>query len=150
MRVRIARSQDFTAVIDLAERGYVETRYARYPFSRDRLEKLAALIMERPDELVLLVAEHNDEIVGFLCGLISDHYFAAVKYATSMALYVAPAHRGSFAAPLLVRRFEREARARGAAEVMLAVTSGVHSAATTRFYDALGYGVLGAVTVKYL
>lgn len=150
MNVRLATVYDLPQVYALAEAAYGESRYRRHPLRREKFERLAELAEQQPDAVLLLVAEHGDSIVGFMCGIVTEHYFADMIYATNLALYVAPAARGSRACLIMIRQFEREARRRGAAEVMLGVTSGVHPERTARLYNALGYETVGALTVKYI
>lgn len=105
----------------------------------------------QPDAVICMLCETAaGEIVGLYCGLITTHHLADMVYATNLALYVVPAYRGSSACLRLVRAFEKEARNRGAVEIMLGATSNVRAQRTERLYNALGYRTVGALTVKYL
>lgn len=151
MRARLAQTaDDFQAVYALAERGYAESRYGRYPLRVEKFERLGQLCQHEPDVVLCVIVEEGAEIVGFLCGIVADHYFADARYATNLSLYVAPEHRGSAAAALLIVRFEREAAERGANEVMLAASSGIEPERTVNLYNAMGYQTVGGLTVKYL
>lgn len=150
MGIRWVMRSDIPRLVELAASALLETRYARYPLDA---EKVKALIHRAVDdqEIVVLVSVDADNVAqGFLAGVITEHYFLQMRYATNIALYVAPTLRGSRCAARLIREFERVARALGANEVMLGATSGSHMSRTAAFYDALGYQLVGAVTVKYM
>lgn len=150
MAARLHTAADLPQVYALAERAYLEARYNRHPLRKEKFARLAELAENQPDSVVLLVAENGGKLVGFMCGIVTEHYFADMVYATNLALYVTPEARGSHACLNLLRLFEQEARARGASEIMLGVTSGVQQERTARLYNALGYETVGALTVKYI
>lgn len=143
---------DVEQLIVLAGEAFTGTRYARYPVSPTKCRRIAELTEQSDEVLVLVAADEMDRPVGFLAGLISEHYFADMVYATNLALYVSPEARGGRVAIKLIRHFERLARARGAQEIVLGVTAGVGAGIfrTEKFYNALGYETIGASTVKYL
>jgi predicted GNAT superfamily acetyltransferase len=143
--VRPATPEDTEQLIALAGDVFNGTRYSRYTFNADKCRRLGQL-----EGMVLLVAvDAADRPVGFLAGVITDHYFADMVYATNIALVVSQEARGSRAALKLVREFERVAKARGADEIVLGVTAGYHAPRIEKFYNALGYSTVGALTVKY-
>jgi len=80
-----------------------------------------------------LVAEDSAGLVGYLLG--SDHYafFANGRVANVEEIYISPANRRQGIGRELMRRFERWALARGAAQVT------VSTRRASAFYVALGY-----------
>jgi GNAT superfamily N-acetyltransferase len=151
MRVRHATRWDIPRIVQLATVAFAEARYGRYAFNAEKAERMILDSIDN-DDIAVLVVEHDSigAPFGFLAGIVTEHYFADTIYATNIALYVSPNRRGSRAAYRLVREFERVARAKGASEIMLGVTSGVGARRTERFYNALGYSTVGALTVKYI
>jgi predicted GNAT superfamily acetyltransferase len=63
-------------------------------------------------------------------------------------VYVTPTRRGGIAARMLIDAFERWARDKGAARVLLGITTGVRTDATETFYNKLGYNTVGVLTIK--
>jgi GNAT superfamily N-acetyltransferase len=100
-------------------------------------------------DFLCLVAVQEGDVVGLLYGIVTEHFFADMCYATNVMLYVAPEARGSWAVVKLIRRFERESRARGADEILIGNTSGINAARTVQLYARLGYHPVGANAVKY-
>jgi GNAT superfamily N-acetyltransferase len=149
MNIRLAKPDDMPAVFELAERGYRESRYNRYPLRPEKFQNLADLAEAEPDSVLCVVAEETG-IIGMLCAIVTEHYFADMVYATNLALYVDPDSRGKLVAPKMIRGFERAARVRGVDEIMLGATFGVESDRTLRLFNALGYETIGGLTVKYI
>lgn len=151
MNVRLATAEDLRAVIGLSERAHGEApHYRRSRFVREKIEQLGEGAVGGNPGLVLLVAERGGEIVGYLFGVVSEHYFSDALYAASISLYVAPEARGGRAAFRLLQRFEAEARARGAGQIQLGASVDAFAPAALRLYRALGYTVVGTLVVKYL
>lgn len=150
MHIRRATRWDIPQLVALAGDAFSEARYARYPFSADKARQIVHMAQDSDNIFVFVAVDADDRPVGFLAALITEHYFADMIYATNIALYVSPEARGSRAAFKLVREFERVARAKGAAEILLGVTSGVQAQRTVEFYNRLGFQTVGALTVKYI
>jgi GNAT superfamily N-acetyltransferase len=149
MHIRFANQFDIEHIVRLSRAAINESRYARYGIVEAKIETLVNASLES-DELVALLAVDGDDVpFGFLGGIVSHHYFADMKYATNLVVYVSPEARGSRAAIKLIREFERVAKERGADEIMLGVTAGFHAPRIEKFYNALGYQTVGALTVKY-
>lgn len=94
------------------------------------------------------VAVDNDNVIGFLIGSLSEYGFHTDLFAYDRLVYVTPDRRGGIAARTLVTEFERWAKQKGAARVLLGVTTGTRNKATERFYNKLGYETVGVLTMK--
>jgi ribosomal protein S18 acetylase RimI-like enzyme len=149
MITRLATMADMDVVLALAARAHAEGRYGRYPMSHAKASYLF-MRAQTEQEFFCVVAEQQNELVGFMVGLVCEHFFSNMTYATNIALYVTPEQRGSWAAAKLIRTFEREADARGAHEILIGAASDIKPARVLRFYHALGYQPVGANAVKYL
>ena len=69
---------------------------------------------------VMLVAEADSEVVGFLGGVAVPLWFDALDWtAAELAWWIDPEHRGGSTAARLVRAFEQWAKDRGLARVVL-------------------------------
>lgn len=99
---------------------------------------------------VVLVAESNGEVVGMMAGFALEHFFSTDITASDVVVYVVPEARGTSAAARLIRAFEQWAVDKGASEIMLGVSTEVHSERTAAFYGRLGYPHSGHVVLKRL
>jgi GNAT superfamily N-acetyltransferase len=149
MRARLAVEADIGVVGALSRDAHEEGRYSRYPMNEDKVYSLFHLAL-RGEDFFCVVVEHEYNIVGLMYGVVTDHFFSDMRYAANVALYVTPKFRGTWAAPHLVREFERVAIERGANEILIGNASGVDAVRTVEFYHALGYQPVGANCVKYI
>lgn len=85
------------------------------------------------------VAERGGAVVGMACLRLLPCLCDDTPFAELTELYVDPAHHRHGVGRALVRRIEDEARAQGAAELML-ITAWRNTRAHT-FYHALGFGL---------
>jgi GNAT superfamily N-acetyltransferase len=92
-----------------------------------------------------LVAEEDGRVVGMLGGYLTDYFFCDETVACDMALFVEKDYRLGTAAVRLIQAFRDWARARGAREVCLAVSTAVNIDVTGRFYEKMGFARVGAV-----
>jgi GNAT superfamily N-acetyltransferase len=136
-------------VLALSRYAHAEGRYSRYLMNADKVDQLFNLAL-RGEDFFCVVVEHEGNIVGLMYGVVTDHFFSDMRYAANVALYVTPKLRGTWAAPHLVREFERVAVERGANEILIGTASGVDAVRTVEFYHALGYQPVGANCVKYI
>jgi GNAT superfamily N-acetyltransferase len=150
MKARIVTEQDREAVYTLSKNAHAEGRYSRYPIHMAKVESLFNRAIEDKDFFCIVAEDGSGQLVGFFYGLVVEHFFSNMRYAMNAALYVEPAFRGSWAARMLVRKFEQIAIERGADEIMIGATSDINPARVVSFYYALGYQPVGANCVKYI
>lgn len=136
--IRTATHEDIPRLIELGEQMHVESRFARLPFDRDKVQALFAHLIESPDGL-LLVADADGVLVGGFAGYVVEHYFARTKVASDFGLFIEPASRGGMTAPRLLKAYIEWAKAQGAVMIQAGITTGVHVEQTTRLYEKLGF-----------
>lgn len=140
----------------MSQRAHDEApHYRRSRYVREKVEQLGEGAVGGNPGLVLLVAERRGphgsyELAGYMFGVVAEHYYSDDLYAASISLYVAPEARGGRAAYQLLKRFEAEARARGALQIQLGASVEAFAPAALRLYRALGYTIAGTLVVKYL
>lgn len=111
-------------------------RYSALSFSVD---KATHLIKTLTDQGGLFVAIKNDEVIGFIAGVVVEHFLSHDTFACDIGVFVLPEHRGGTSFLRLVKTFEQWAKERGAQEIQLGVSTGVHPEQTVRMYERLGY-----------
>lgn len=147
--LRMAVLSDLPQLLGLAHVMHAESRYAAWPLSEVRVADLIASLIQSPDGVVL-VADDGGQIVGGMVGMVSEHWFTETRHASEFALFIEPARRGGSLALRILRRFEDEARARGAAVLHMGITTGVAAERTARLYEHMGCELFGPVYMKEL
>ena len=94
------------------------------------------------------MARDGDGFYGAIIGMITEEIFGDDLIACDLGLFVSPSKRGSSAAPQLVEALEHWAKSAGAKEIHLAQSTGIEVNRTRRFYEGMGYEVVGVVTRK--
>jgi len=82
---------------------------------------------------LILVAEVDSMLVGYLLGFDHVAFFANGRVAGVEEIYVKPDHRGNGLGKALMQEFENWAESRGSAQV------GVCTRRASEFYKAVGY-----------
>jgi len=112
------------------------------------IAKIRALVTS-PATLVQL-AFVEDQIAGFVCGVVHESVFNTTKRVSDIGLYVAPEYRSSEIAAVLIEHLETWAMRQGASQIWLGQTTGDNPRVVERFYNRLGYKTKGFNCLKEL
>lgn len=134
MRVRPARLADLAALVALEQRSFATDRLTRRQFRHHLLGRGNSL---------LLVAVAGGRLHGNALVL----FRAGARLARLYSIVVAPEARGRGTGERLLRRVERESRARGAGELALEVRQ--DNAAAIAMYERRGYRRVGDKPAYY-
>lgn len=146
--VRRATAADVDALVEMGRAMHAESpRYRDKTFSADKLRQLAAHLSAHPEQGAVLVAAGPDGAVGMFVGILGERWFGTDRYATDLAVYVKPEHRGTSAFLRLVRAAERWAAECGVEEIDLGVSTGTDTEHTVHAYQRLGYTLLATRVV---
>ncbi len=145
MQIRRVTTEDIDEVLELGVLMHAESAYRFLPFDRDKVRRLLLSYAETPETRCMLAAEENGRIVGVFVGYLTDYFFCGEKLAMDVVLYVGRKYRGSSAARRLLRAFCDWARARGACEVCLGVSTDVNAERTGKFYERMGFVRVGGI-----
>jgi len=142
MLVRLAGEKDFAAICELAAAMRAESpRFSALDYSEEKVYNLVRYLVLKPGAGGILVAEHSGKIIGMLAFIVQEHFFGSDRFASDLAFYIAPEHRGGMAFVRLVRGFEEVAADMGVDEKLLGVSTGVHPERTVSAMTRLGYEV---------
>ena len=145
MFIRPGKHDDIAQLIELGERMHRESAYAFLPFDHGKVTQFMTGYMDNPETHCGLVAEEGGVIVGMLAGYLTDYFFCDEKVACDMVLYVDRESRGSSAAMRLIYAFRDWARACGARELCLGVSTEINPETTGRFYEKMGLSRSGGL-----
>ena len=135
--IRHANLADVERLAELARDMHAESRFRDLDFNLDKVVVLFAGLVEQENGL-LLAAERDGVLVGFLAGGIGEDYFGDDRFSFEYGVYVAPEHRGSMAGPHLVREFLSWSEERGARYKNMAITTDITTERTGALYVRLG------------
>ena len=135
--IRHATLADVERLAELARDMHAESRFRELNFNLDKVVVLFAGLVEEENGL-LLAAERDGDLVGFVAGGIGEDYFGDDRFSFEYGVYVAPAHRGSMAGPHLAREFLRWSDERGARYKNMAISTDITTDRTGALYERLG------------
>ena len=113
-------------------------------------EKQKILQLFKNPNAVAFIALENNQIVGFISGIVHEYFFSNRKRVSDLGFFVLPEYRGSRVALKLVKLLEAWAIEKNANELHLGQTTGLDIDKTKRFYERLGFKTVGFNTVKHL
>lgn len=140
MKVREATLLDVPWLLELAQRYSEEVGdYGGIRYDADKGAQAAMWAINDPSGAILLV--HDGRA---FCGLLWAYCGPCFPWSSDIAaqdfiLYVAPEYRGSFAAPLMIRRYKQWAVEKGARVVSLSIASGIETDRAMRLFRRLGF-----------
>lgn len=122
--------------------------YADMPLDEDKVIRQLSASGHAVPERYFRIAVLDDEGLGAFYGCVQRTFFNDMLIALDMGWWVKKDARHTFAAPLLLLDFEKWAKEKGACKVCVAQSTAVNIGATTKLFEACGYRVTGANTVK--
>jgi len=123
---------------------------AESEFSYANPEKQKILQLFKNPNAVAFLALENNQIVGFISGIVHEYFFSNRKRVSDLGFFVLPEYRGSRVALKLVKLLESWAIEKKAEELHLGQTTGLDIDKTKKFYERLGFKTVGFNTVKHL
>ena len=147
MRYREIRSHDSSQIVELLRILREESPEYNYvdddPVFVDA--NLYSMLLHK--QMVGVVADREDDIVGFMIGFVVAPWYSRRKEAMEQLLYVEPAFRGTSCAVRLINEFEQVCRDYGAKVLHVGASTGMHEDKTVQLYERMGY-TKGSPTLK--
>jgi hypothetical protein len=144
IRTYTATPADIAEILDLGQQMHAESAFRHFDIDIPKCAMLIHTCLTNPDTHFIRVAVGpTNEIVGMLLGYISEYYFGRDLIASDYLWYVTPEYRGSRAAVLLLRDFQKWAEERNASEVHMGLSTGVHAEKVGALLENLGYDLVG-------
>jgi GNAT superfamily N-acetyltransferase len=147
--IRVATVDDIKPIYDMMFNYYREavekTGYDYFTWSEEKAVIYLGNVLWNKDGLNF-ISENRE---GMIIGSIGETWFGENKMAKPAALYVKPEHRNGLLARALLRRFEKEAKARGAIAILWEFEIGLSdSRMVGGLMENLGYEYQGAIYKK--
>lgn len=142
--IRDAKKTDVEAIVELAKVMHGESKFAVYDFDPIKLGDLISALCESKSGIVL-VAEVEGQVAGAFVGYVTTHFFGNDKVSGDYGTFVLPEHRGGFLGAELILEYVKQAKARGAAEVTIANSTGYQPEKVAALFKKLGFSQHGFV-----
>jgi len=148
MNVRAATLTDFDALIALGHMMHAESTNAFPAIEPERFRTHLMLAQERPDLVLIAVADTGRNVIGMVTAVAGDYVFSRERRAVGDLLFVHPQHRRWSTARALLDRFEAWGKEVGARQALLGSTTGVDPSGFARLLGRHGYTSRGTVYAK--
>lgn len=144
--VRLATKDDALQLAQMGALMHAESpRFRHLDFSTT---KVMHLIYRLIDARTVIVAERDGALVAMLGFMVAEHFFGHDKTAMDFVVYIRPEHRSGSILLRLVHAFETGAKALGAVEYVLGVSTGISAELVAKAYEKLGYERSGITLIK--
>ncbi len=133
--IREATEEDALDCLILFKQFHKESKV---PYSWDAKKTQEVFVQTLPlDNFVTLVAEINNEVVGFICAMYSEPFFSSEKISTEVAWFVNKEYRNSTAGFRLMKSYEDWARGKGVKYIGMTYLENVTD--LSEVYEKKGY-----------
>lgn len=147
--IRVAEEKDIETIVEFGQKLHIESSYSKGSYVCDKVRALMAGLIGS-EYGVVFVSEVGGRVVGGIAGGVTEHWFSNDLHAFDYSFYVLPDYRGGSSAFRLLLAFEEWARAKGAIEIDIGITTGIHEDKTQRFYEKMGFVQTGRLFGKTL
>lgn len=139
--IRAAKHDDIPRLVELGQLLHDTSSYASVGMNPEKVGKLLGQLIDGLG--VVFVAEVSGEIVGGFAGAITEQWFSDDLIAFDYSLFIEPSKRQGLTALKLVLAFQEWAKAKGAKEIRMGITTGMNVDGTSRLYRHLGFEYVG-------
>lgn len=141
--IRTATTDDIEQMLLIVAQVHQEIEYYRsFELNIDRAADML-LTLAITDEGIVLVSENDEQIEGFVFGIITEFWFTNTKYATDMALCVGNDFRNKTVGYKLLKQFIKTAKEKGAEIISTSLNDEADNAKYERLITRLGYQYQG-------
>lgn len=142
--IRNATIDDIASILQIGELMHKESIYAAYNYDTNKVANLMHWLMTT-EHGICIVSEEDGVIQGGFAGYLDQHWFGTELVASDYALFLAPEYRSGSTAARLIKEYIKQANSKGAAQIMLANSTGVQIDGVARLYEAMGFEKRGYV-----
>jgi len=148
--IRSFNDDDIEAFIGLGMFLQKNGNFADCGFNPAKVVALFTHIRLNPDYFGVAAVTEDDLIVGAFLASMQDYYFSDNRLAMDMAFGLLPGYREESQKILteMLERYESWAKERGAMEIMVTTSTGMHGDKLLPFVNSLGFETVGFNTKK--
>lgn len=142
--IRNATVADVPRMVELGKQMHAASKFRAYSFDVAVLEATINGLIDKPRGIAL-VSEVDGVIVGGFIGYLTEHFFGFDLASYDLALFLEPEHRGGITAARLIKAYIDQAREKGAAEIVVANSTGIAKERTAQLFARAGFSHDGYV-----
>ena len=148
MHVRAATLKDIETLVDFGKRLTKESPiFSKQGFSESGAREVFELLIRRYGSIFIVSDEYSNP-VGAVIGAINSDWRTGHKIAFEQGVYVLPEYRGTGAATDLIKTFKQWAEIYKADRIQIGTITGIQANRTVKFYEKLGFELVGYVLEK--
>lgn len=144
--IRTATYDDIPRILELGNVLHKTSSFADLPFDEDKVSNLMRGLIDGGG--VIFVSEIDGVVIGGIAGGVTEFWFCDKKIGFDFSFFIHPDYRGGMSAPRLIVAFTEWAKLKGAIEVHMGITTGIHVDATARLYEKMGFRLSGPLYKK--
>lgn len=144
--IRPATHSDIPRILELGALLHASSSYRDQEFLPEKAGSFIGSLID--GDGVVFVAEIDGEVVGGIAGGLAEQWFSDARTAFDWSVFIDPTRRSGITATKLMSAFEHWAKARGASQIHIGITTNLNADGTARFYRSIGYVDGGQLFVK--
>jgi hypothetical protein len=149
--IRDFTDADINAFIGLGKYLQENGNYADCGFDIRKVVTLFAQIRTNPESYFGVIAEAEDgTVVGAFMAVMQDYYFSNERFAMDLGFGLLPDYRQSAQQVMaeMIDKYEAWAKERGAHEVMISTSAGMHGNKLLPFLNSIEFNTVGFIAKK--
>ncbi|MNO20209.1 hypothetical protein D3C76_99580 [compost metagenome] len=139
--IRPATHDDIPRLVELGALLHGTSSYSNSSFNPQKVATLLGNLID--GQGVVFAAVVNGQVVGAFAGGVSEQWFSDDLLAYEYSIFIEPSKRHGVIALKLVLAFQAWAKAKGAKEIHMGITTGISVEGTSRLYRRLGFTYVG-------
>ena len=117
MKWRFLGPKDFEWMLDVSKEHHKESDWSEVEYSEDKVKGYITTALSDPNYFAI-VAEKDEEKIGFMAGRLLEYSFSHKKFARELDLYVVPKERKGMTGIFMMKKFMDWAKIKGVREVL--------------------------------
>lgn len=146
--IRVATHDDVPSLVALGQILHDTSSYSALGYDPEKVARQVEALINGAGGV--FVADRDGQVIGFIGGALTEHWFSGDKVAFDYSFFVHPQYRHGVIAVRLVQAFEHWARASGAKQIRMGITTAINIEGTARLFKALGFENAGVLFSKEL
>jgi L-amino acid N-acyltransferase YncA len=142
--IRNATLEDIPFLLPMGEEFHKESRCSHTVYDSSRVaDLLTMLILEETG--IAIVNEENGKITGGIGAHVYYQYWGWSKGSIDLVVFLTKEARGGLTVMKLIKEYIRQAKEKGAEDIMLGVSSGIDDNMIDKLYKRIGFEPVGTL-----
>lgn len=144
-KVRHATMGDMAGIFEVSQDLLEQSVYSDLEMDKPVYRRLISDCINSKKAIAMVVVDGNNDVQGFLFGIVDQIFFTKLKYATDIVTYVKPQYAAQ--SPIIVKRFIAWGKKwPSVRKIMMGISSGMDTDGRTgQMYERLGLECVGGI-----